>query len=231
MQLRNPVGRERLSASATIERHRHQDGYITIVLSGGYEEAGFEGRRFLVPGDAVVHHAHDAHLDRVGTLGAELLNLPLASSPALPTAFRIQDVDLVARLAERDPMEAAGSIEPGTEVHPAADWPDLLAADLKATPDLRLGVWAKGKGLAAETVSRGFASAYGTTPARFRKEIRTRNAIKLINEGGLGLADVAAYCGFADQAHLTRSTVELTGLPPSRLRKSIPFKNSRHSPA
>ena len=98
-------GRERFSAGTSIPRHRHRDGYITVVLSGGYHEAGLDGRRMLTPGDVIVHGPYDAHLDGVGARGAELVNLPLPFDLSLPSAFRIEDADAIARLAELDLLE------------------------------------------------------------------------------------------------------------------------------
>jgi AraC-like DNA-binding protein len=107
----------------------------------------------------------------------------------------------------------------------ASDWPDRLAADLVKRPDQRLGLWADRAGLAAETLSRGFCSAYGVTPARFRAEARARRAIMMIERDQLGLATIAADCGYADQPHLNRAIVELTGWPPGLWRRSNSFKS------
>ena len=221
-----PHGIERLGACLTVPRHRHWQGYITVVLAGGYQEAGLDGRRLLTAGDVIVHGCHDAHLDHVGPTGAELLNLPLPSDARLPMAFRIEDPDSVVRIAERDATDAVRSLVALGEVAPVADWPDELAAALALSPNRRLDQWARDAGLAAETLSRGFRTAYGVTPARFRAEVRARRAMGLIVGSELGLAAIAADCGFADQAHLTRTIVELTGRAPGYWRKSNPFKKS-----
>ena len=218
-------GRERLDAGTSIPRHRHRDGYVTVILSGGYHEAGFDGRRELDAGTVIVHRPYDAHLDHVGRGGADLINLPLPAGLVLPVAFRIDDPDAIARLAEIDPRAAAESLRPSEAVRGASDWPDRLAADLVEAPDQRLGSWADRVGLAAETVSRGFQSAYGVAPARFRAEVRARQAMMMIERGDFGLAAIAAECGYSDQPHLNRAIVALTGRPPGHWRRSIPFKN------
>src|SRR5262245_50289943 len=109
-------GRERLSPGLSLARHWHGDGYITVVLGGSYQEAGFDGRRNLIAGDVVVHRRYDAHLDHIGADGAELINLPLPPEIALPAAFRAEDPDALARLAERSPLEAALQLRPSGEV-------------------------------------------------------------------------------------------------------------------
>ena len=218
-------GREKLDAGTSIPRHRHRDGYVTVVLSGGYHEAGFDGRRELGAATVIVHRPYDAHLDHVGPSGADLINLPLPAGLALPVAFKIDDPDAIARLAEADPRAAAESLQPSEALRGASDWPDQLAADLVEAPDQRLGCWADRVGLAAETISRGFRSAYGVAPARFRAEARARQAIMMIERGDFALAAIAADCGYSDQPHLNRAIVALTGRSPGQWRRSIPFKS------
>lgn len=219
-------GRERLSPGKSIARHRHEEGYVTVVLSGGYQEAGLDGRRNLVAGDVVVHRPFDAHRNDIGTMGTELLNLPLPPGLSLPAAFRTDGPDALARLAERNPLDAASQLLPGEEIPSQSDWPDELALALTASQEQKLGDWAAAAGLAAESLSRGFRAAYGITPARFRADLRARRAMELIGRGGSSLAAIALDCGYADQAHLNRAIVGLTGLPPGAWRKSNSFKNS-----
>jgi AraC-like DNA-binding protein len=224
-------GRERLAARASIPRHRHWDGYITVVVAGGYQEAGFDGRWNLTAGDVVVHRRNDAHLDHIGPKGVDLVNLPLPSGLALPAAFRIEDPDSLARLAERSPFEAALAIRPSSEIAAQSDWPDKLALDLMTNCGQRLGHWAAAMGLAAETLSRGFRAAYGVTPARYRAERRARQAIEMIVQSDAALASIAADCGYADQSHLNREIVALTGRSPGRWRRSNSFKNGKRASA
>jgi AraC-like DNA-binding protein len=223
-------GRERLSAHEDIRRHRHWGGYITVVLGGGYQEAGFEGRLNLTPGDVIVHGCFDAHLDHIGPGGAELVNLRLPPGLSLPANFRIDDPDELARIAESDPIEAAHSLRPIGDVATHSDWPDLLAGALQAAGNQSLGYWARNMGLAAETLSRGFRAAYGITPARFRAEVRARRAMEMLVEGDASLTSIAFDCGYSDQPHLNRAIVSLTGESPGSLRKSNSFKKGEHPP-
>jgi AraC-like DNA-binding protein len=82
--------------------------------------------------------------------------------------------------------------------------------------------WAGRMGLDPASVSRGFARAYGVSPKRFRLEVRTRRALAALPAWPGSLADLAADQGFADQAHLARSVVAMTGISPIRFRaKSV----------
>ncbi len=223
-------GRERLGAHKRIPRHHHWGGYITVVLGGGYQEAGFEGRLNVAPGDVVVHGRFDAHLDHIGSSGAELVNLPLPPGLSLPASFRIDDPDELARIAEVDPVVAAHSLRPVGDVATHSDWPDLLAGALQSASDQRLGNWAENVGLSAETLSRGFRAAYGITPARFRAEVRARRAMEMLIEGETSLASIAIDCGFSDQPHFSRAILSMTGKSPGSLRKSNSFKKGKQPP-
>lgn len=215
------IGRH--AAGERLPRHRHVEGYVALVLAGGYEEAGDDGRLAARPGMVVVHDRWAAHQDRFGTGGARVLNLPALPGLA-PGAGSVADPDAVARLAERDPLAAAELVRESfrPDAAHATDWPDLLAATLNDDTSVALASWAERMGLDPASVSRGFARAYGVSPKRFRLEARTRRALLALDRWHGSLAALAAEHGFADQAHLTRAVLAMTGHPPARLRaKSV----------
>lgn len=205
-----------------LSRHRHAQGYVALVLEGGYVEAGAAGRLRVQAGQAVFHAAHEAHQNQFGARGARVLNLPLPTGLCEDwTLGELGDADAVVRLAERDPAEAAALLRQdfrpgGTRLN---DWPDLLAAALWADTALDLGAWAEGMGLAPASLSRGFRRAYGTSPKRYRLEQRALQALRRLPHWPGTLAALAAETGFADQAHLGRSLQALTGHAPGQLRQ------------
>lgn len=214
-------GRERC-ASGALARHRHRFGYICVVLKGSFLEAGDAGRFRVSAGDVLVHRPFEAHLDHFAPAGAEVLNLPLPEELNGAGRFSARDVDAVARIAERDVAQAARAAVTGwTAAAGEADWPDLLARDLRQRRRLCLAGWAAAHGLAPETLSRGFRNAYGTTPARFRAELRARRAWERVSGSDRLLVDVALEEGFADQAHMTRAVSGLTGAPPTSWRGRV----------
>jgi len=225
-------GRERLAAGSVKRRHRHERGYVAVVLAGSYIEAGDEGRQRLGPGDALVHLDFDGHLDLIGRDGADVLNLPLPADWSLPIGVRVPDPDAVARIAEADPAAASAMLDIAEDVPLLQDdWPDLLAIALRAQSDLRIAEWAAATGLAPATVSRGFRAVFGVSPARYRAEMRARRAFAALTAGTLPLAELALASGFADQAHLSRAIADLTGAPPSAWRRtSNPFKTTGMHP-
>jgi AraC-like DNA-binding protein len=221
-------GHERRAAGSAAPRHRHDQAYAAVVLAGGYEESGSGGRYRVGPGDVLFHDAFDAHLDRFGATGAEIFNLPLTARPVL-RAGHVHDPDELMRLAAQD-CEAALHylVKCVVQTGPlAADWPDLLAADLLEDRELRLDAWARHHGLATETLSRGFGKLYGVTPAAFRAEARARRAFDAVAQSDAPLADIAVRTGHADQPHMTRAVKALTGAAPGHWRaRSNPFKTA-----
>lgn len=201
-------------------RHRHADGYVALVLAGGYVEAGDRGRLRVTAGHAVFHAAHESHQNEFLGVGAQVLNLPLAGAALAESMGVVDDPDAIVRLAERDPSRAVELLR--QTFRPAAtrlnDWPDLLAEALAADPDLALSEWADAMGIAPQSISRGFRRAFGTSPKRYRLEQRALLALRRLPHWKGSIATLAADTGFADQAHLTRAIVALTGHPPSWLQ-------------
>lgn len=204
-----------------LPRHRHDGVFAAIVLSGTYVEAGDSGRYRVVPGDVLFHAPFESHLDRFDHSRAEVLNLPMPANWNGPVLGRLGDPESIARLAERDVMEAIEALAQAVveRVPVAEDWPDHLAAELLRDPDLSLAEWCDRAGLHRGSISRGFRQQFGITPARFRSVARTHRAVRRLAD--LRLSEAAAEAGFADQAHMSRATKDLTGLSPARLRAHL----------
>lgn len=222
-------GRESWASRQRIPRHCHDQPYAAVVLAGGYEECGSRGRFRVGAGDVLVHGAFDAHLDRFSATGASILNLLLPDPLQICDVGRISDPDVIARAAERDPVQAREALREQLRDarRPPEDWPDMLACRLLEDPACRLDEWASEHCLSPETVSRGFSKVFGIAPASFRAEARARRALMLLAADSLSLAAVAVAAGFADQAHMTRAVRALTGYPPGAWRRSNSFNTKK----
>ena len=220
-------GRERWDANHSVPRHRHDQAYAAIVLSGSYEECGSRGRFRVAAGDVLMHGAFDAHLNRFQNAGAKILNL-IVHAPRFSIGH-VDDPDAIARAAEHDPVGAAALLRAQMVESKSSldDWPDILAFDLLNNPDCRLDDWSRRHNLAAETISRGFGKVFGVTPASFRAEVRARRAYAMVADSAMPLAAIAAKAGFSDQAHMSRAIRSLTGAPPGDWRGSNSFKTVR----
>lgn len=74
-----------------------------------------------------------------------------------------------------------------------------------------IGVW---------SFCKHFRASFGTTPHGYIVERRLERARRLLTQSALPLKAVAAECGFADQAHLTRAMRAHMGCTPGSLRQA-----------
>ena len=220
-------GIETLPCSFSLPRHRHLRAYATVLLAGSFEESGYSGRINATAGDVLIHPAMDCHANRMVSAGVTLIRLDWPDASGIGGLYHLDEVDELARTAEKDVIEATrllehalgkrGSPSPGQR----NDWPDLLLIDLTKNASTEIGEWAEVNGLARETVSRGFATAYGIAPSVLRAELRARSAWLRITRGSDCLCRIAADTGFADQAHMTRWIHRITGAPPAAWRRDF----------
>lgn len=107
-----------------------------------------------------------------------------------------------------------------------ADWPDLLANELRVGMSKPISAWAKEHGLTRESVSRGFRRVYGVSPVRFRAGVRARAAWRLLVSTRYPLSALSLQSGFSDQSHMTRAVHRVTGRPPGEWRRINWFKTA-----
>jgi AraC-like DNA-binding protein len=207
-----------------LERHQHTNGYLAVVLSGGYEEAGDRGRFRVQAGDVICHEAFEAHLNRYDAVGADLIVLPapIAAEFSNPV-WTIRDADEIARLAEKDAREAATRVIETMVCtqRSVQDWPHALAEAMRENLHLRLDEWASDHRLADATVSRGFGRVFGISPKAYRAKQRAQMALRLALHADHALSDVAISTGFSDQAHMTRAVHVMTGRTPGAWRSQV----------
>lgn len=97
------------------------------------------------------------------------------------------------------------------------------ALDHLATSDapLSIGHLAAEAGYGQRRFDRAVLRATGLTPRHLARVFRLQRMLALARNAHaadiLGLADLAAAAGYADQPHMTRDCRRLTGLPPARL--------------
>jgi AraC-like DNA-binding protein len=210
----------------SLPRHRHLHPYATVVLEGCFEESGYAGRIRAVAGDVLIHPALDCHANHLVSSSVTLIRLDWADLSGRGAFYRLNDIEELAKIAERDPQDAAMLLEStlGRALpRPAGrrnDWPDLLGEALTRNTSLQIGRWAEENGLSPETVSRGFNTAYGISPILFRAELRARSAWLQVTRSSERLSAIAARSGFADQAHMTRWIHRVSGASPSVWRAS-----------
>lgn len=149
------------------------------------------------------------HLDDLGDAGIGELGRRLADTEGWRDRIRLAEDFVTARIAGSQRAIGAETLYAYREI--ARSRGDLRMADIAGD----LG-WSR-KRLVAE-----FRSEIGMTPKTFSRVVRFGHAMELASlaQAG-GWADIAAACGYADQAHMTREFVEFSGAPPRRWQREI----------
>ena len=216
-------GLERLERAGWMPRHRHRDAYALIAVDGVFEQVSYAGRVVARPGDLLLQPTLDCHANRALSGHVRVLRLPWRFEPGTGGVHALRDLDAVVRAARRDPDEALALVERAVAAGAARSprmggWEDELARQIVAGQVGELRDWAHANAIAPETVSRGFRRRFGVTPSRFRLEWRTRAAcLRLASRAG-ALREIAAETGFADQAHMSRCVLDMTGATPGHWR-------------
>jgi AraC family transcriptional regulator len=81
--------------------------------------------------------------------------------------------------------------------------------------DLRLVELSSVAGISRSHFARAFRNSVGMAPHAFVLQRRLARAVEWLTPRALSMREVAARCGFADQAHLTRAFKSQFGRPPS----------------
>jgi AraC-like DNA-binding protein len=113
--------------------------------------------------------------------------------------------DVLCRLVRDDPVEPALR----------RCW-QLLTASVGTVPVAEL---ARRIGWTRQHFARRFADEFGLPPKLAARIVRFDGARRMLQAtpSYVSIAQVAASCGFYDQAHLTRDFAEFAGVPPGRL--------------
>jgi AraC family transcriptional regulator len=239
-----------VSGPATLASHAHPGASLSLLLHGGYRvDAGRRtldvnapmvvffpanvGRRVVfAPGVTLFLWIElpDALSARLGALRECSAGfVPLSSGRPEWLAHRIlaevraQDA-ASALLIEGRVLELLGALVRVAAGAPAQ--PGWLAVALRAIDDhvgrIPLARLARACRLHPAHLSRAFKQHMGCSVGEYSRQSRVSRARLLLRESTLGLAEIAAECGFADQAHFSRVFKRLVGSTPLRFRRDGP---------
>jgi AraC-like DNA-binding protein len=167
--------------------------------------------------DAVVH------LEEVLGNDAHELAERLAVAPEWRERFDVLDDVLTRRAGARRRTEADAAT--------SGAWHRIV----ESGGNVRVGVLAEETGYSRRHLTQRFKREYGLTPKEAARVIRFERSWLLLRRlersrrqatvGRPSLAEVAASCGYYDQAHLAREWNDLAGCPPSAWLASeeLPF--------
>lgn len=111
------------------------------------------------------------------------------------------------RLLEETLLTVRRTMRPGRAAH--------AVARLRTTDGrMRIRELADELNLSARQLERDFTREVGLTPKQFARIVRFQRVMRAFADGGNGWADVAADCGYTDQAHLVNEFRKLSGLAP-----------------
>jgi AraC-like DNA-binding protein len=203
----------------------------TRILPDGSLDLIWDGRALLVAGPDSAARWHESPAGSCYTglrfhygIGPALLGIPasqvLDASPGLAQLWPSAAVRPLAERMAADPAAAlAGCAAQRGRDHPA----DPLGARVHALARRALPVaqMADQLGLSTRQLHRRCLPVFGYGPRRLSRILRMRRALDCAR-AGQPLAQVAATCGYADQAHLTRELAALGGGPPTSLLAGPP---------
>lgn len=138
-------------------------------------------------------------VDALGVAGGCLVER-LAGAPHWAGRFDVLDRFLLERLARAHAPSPAA----------AWAWAKLRESDGRVS----IAAMAERMGCSTRYLSAQVRAHVGVTPKVLARVLRVRHAIRLLDSGQLGLAAIAAACGYADQSHLGREFLDIAGVSP-----------------
>ena len=96
----------------------------------------------------------------------------------------------------------------------------LVAAAARKVGQQDVGAVARELGVSERQLRRRFHAAAGYGPKTLARILRFRRFVDAIDGGRADLAALAFDLGYSDQAHLTRETTRLAGLPPAAFMRA-----------
>ncbi|GAB5415298.1 MAG: hypothetical protein Cons2KO_29010 [Congregibacter sp.] len=157
----------------------------------------------------------DADLCAAGTMLRDALeNDDITSGVMFEAMSRVLLVKLLQKYGKRRPEEIALSARFTTAHYNRVL--GFLRANLDRT--ITLDDLANEAGMSASHFSRVFKETLGSSPLQYVMAYRIEQAMKMMGDSARPLGDIASDCGFADQAHFSRSFKQLTGQTPRAWR-------------
>jgi AraC-like DNA-binding protein len=190
----------------------------------------WDGCRLFVAGPDATARQHRsragvsyAALRFSGGTGPALLGMPADEvrdqTPDLEELWPSADARLLAERVAEDPV---ATLEAWVVERSASREVDPLGPRVlrMATAGTAVAVIAERLGLSARHLHRRCLPIFGYGPLRLARVLRLRRAVDE-SLTGVPLAQVAAGCGYADQAHLSRDMRALAGTTPRGLLREL----------
>jgi AraC-like DNA-binding protein len=196
------------------------------ILPDGCLDLIWDGRELTVAGPDPAARWHEAPADTSYTAlrfhqgtGPAALGVP--ASELAGQAPRLADVWTAAaarELTERVAADPAGALTAWVAGAVTGGRVDPIGAPVHALArrGAPVALMADRLGLSARQLQRRCQAVFGYGPRRLGRILRMTRALDQARTG-VPLAEVAATCGYADQAHLSRELLALGGATPTSL--------------
>jgi len=222
--------------------HTHEAAFFSMPLEGHYRETA--GRRSIesAPMTLVYHPPGTAHSDEICEGGTRFLmievdpslvrdeglpdNLRAGYPIELPRAASWRALDLLREVDEISMgsiafellAEAGRRFSTGASPTWLRDVLDRVRDEFRTPPPT--SELARSAGVHPVYLARVVRRVTGSTLAGIVRLRRVEHAIACLTSGET-LSETAIECGFADQAHFTRSFRQVTGLTPGEMRRLV----------
>lgn len=165
------------------------------------------------------------------------IEVPVKLQPRNPAKFRDAFLLLVECWQQRDPLMQLKAQHAATElVVDILEQYQTVAQPLRPSPQsfnwiksyfslhldesITIGELAKRASLSPSRFSALFKRRFGMAPHRYLLELRISHAKELLETTELSQEEIAAYCGFANIHHFSKTFKKKTGKPPGAFRQS-----------
>jgi AraC family transcriptional regulator len=232
-------------ANARLPNHEHRYAYLSIPVSGSYEERWGARRTSCSSATAVFHprgeqHAdffHGAssrvlsieiddvwheHLREAGTRMDERIELRapsvLRGAARLRRMLRLREAPSLLKI-EACTIDLLAELPARREERRAPRWLRTVVESIHDAQPARppMSALARGAGVHPVHLSRTFRRVHGCTIGEYVRGLRIERAMELLR-GHDPIGEVAIEAGFSDQSHLCRELKRAIGVTPRAFR-------------
>lgn len=190
----------------------------------------------LTDAPVLVGHGGSAHCLQIDLtpLGARrILGVPLSElanrSVPIDAVLGRSATDLIQRIGETDRWQDRFALVDAMLMRRLDDAPDIdpgvawsLGRITASGGSAQIGPLAGELGWSHRKLITRYRDAIGLPPKTVARIVRFERAVEQVRTGA-ALSEIAARCGYFDQAHLCRDVRELSGLTPAALRTGVNF--------
>ncbi|MGA2811325.1 MAG: helix-turn-helix transcriptional regulator [Candidatus Acidiferrum sp.] len=213
--------------------HTHEQGSVTLVLSGVIEEERHSRIHVAMPFSLIVKRPGMPHSDRFGPKGCKTLQISLpfefelaecdvktdsviwhndGGTSIAPMLDILRRIRMGSGLSSSDVAfciyEALDALPATSRNSPAPVWLGRVREMIDSADPLRpipLARLHESVRIHPVHLTRQFKRHFGCTIREYMQYRRIRTAASLVAEGSMSLTEVAHQCAFADQAHFCRA--------------------------